>query len=169
MKTSFPKANKEIKAKEVRLIDADGSMVGVVSLHEALKIATDRGLDLVEVSPNAEPPVCKVIDFGKYKYEIQKKANEAKKKQKVIEIKEIKLRPNIGKGDYDVKLRSIKGFIEDGDKVKVTLKFRGREIAHDDIGMDLMRKLKEDTAEFAKAEIEPKMEGKQILMVLVPV
>lgn len=143
-------------------------MLGVVGLNEALRIAQDRGLDLVEVSPNAEPPVCKILDFGKFKYEAQKKAHEAKKKQKVIEIKELKIRPNIGPGDYTVKLKSIKSFIEDGNKVKITLKFRGREITHDEIGMQLMQRIMADTAEYAKAEQEPKMDGKQIMMVLIP-
>lgn len=143
-------------------------MLGVVTTQEALKIAADRGLDLVEVSPTADPPVCKVLDFGKYKYEAQKKAHDAKKKQKVIEVKEIKLRPTIAEGDYEVKLRSVKKFITEGDKVKVSVKFRGREITHDEFGMNLLVRMKTELSEICKVELEPKMEGKQLIMILAP-
>ncbi len=164
---NFPKANKEISSSTVRLVDADGSMIGVVQLDQALKLAAERGLDLVEISPNAEPPVCKVLDFGKFKYDAKKKAHDARKKQKVVEIKEIKLRPNIGQNDYDVKMRSIVKFINEGDKVKITLKFRGREIAHQEIGLQLLNRLKHDLEDLVKVELEPRMDGKQMLMILV--
>lgn len=143
-------------------------MVGVVPLSQALGTAADRGLDLVEISPNAEPPVCKVMDFGKYKYEAQKKAQDARKKQKTVVVKEIKLRPNIGENDYQVKLRSLLSFIAEGNKVRVSLRFRGREITHSEVGMRLFERLQEDTAEVAKVELRPRMEGNSILMVLVP-
>jgi translation initiation factor IF-3 len=143
-------------------------MVGVVSLHEGLQRAYEAGLDLVEVSPNADPPVCKLLDLGKYKYELQKKANEARKKQKVIEIKEIKMRPMIDDHDYDVKMKAVKRFFEEGDKVKVTLRFRGREMAHQELGRQLLDRVKGDTVEIAKVESEPRFEGRQIVMVLAP-
>jgi translation initiation factor IF-3 len=164
----LPKANLEISALTVRLIGEDGETIGIVSTKEALKIAESKGLDLVEVSPTGNPPVCKILDFGKYKYEAKKKIHDARKKQKVIEIKEIKLRPCIGNNDYEVKLRAIQKFIAEGDKVKITLKFKGREITHQEIGMNVLERLKNDTQEFAKLELAPKMEGKQILMVLAP-
>jgi translation initiation factor IF-3 len=150
----------------VRLVDVDGSMLGVVSIDQALKLAFDKGLDLVEISPNAEPPVCKILDFGKFKYEAKKKANDARKNQRVVEIKEIKLRPNIGQNDYDVKLRSIIKFINEGDKVKVTLKFRGRELAHQEIGLQLLNRLQLDLDDLIKVELAPRLDGKQMLMVL---
>jgi translation initiation factor IF-3 len=165
---NFPRANNEITATTVRLVDSDGAMLGVVNLREALARAVERGLDLVEISPNAEPPVCKILDYGKYKYEVQKRAHEAKKKQKVVEVKEIKLRPGIGENDYKVKLRSVIGFIEDGDKVRVSLRFRGREITHQEIGMRLLERLQQDTESLAKVESSPKMDGKQLLMILAP-
>lgn len=140
----------------------------MVPLSQALGTAADRGLDLVEISPNAEPPVCKVMDFGKYKYEAQKKAQDARKKQKTVVVKEIKLRPNIGENDYQVKLRSLLSFIAEGNKVRVSLRFRGREITHSEVGMRLFERLQEDTAEVAKVELRPRMEGNSILMVLVP-
>lgn len=143
-------------------------MVGVVTVPEGLRRAEAAGLDLVEVSPNAEPPVCKILNYGKYKYELQKKASEARKKQKVIEIKEIKVRPGIEQHDYEVKLRAAKKFLENEDKVKVTLRLRGREMAHIDLAMQVMNRLKADLAELAKVEQEPKMEGKQAMMMLVP-
>jgi len=143
-------------------------MVGVVSLREALDMAVEVGLDLVEVSPNADPPVCKILDFGKYKYEIQKKKNEARKKQKVIDIKEIKLRPNIDDNDYNIKMRNMRQFLTDGDKVKVTLRFRGREMAHQELGYKLLDRVKTDTAKIAKVEQEPRFEGRQVVMVLAP-
>ncbi len=160
--------NEEIEAPIIRLIDADGEMVGVVSLKEGLDLAVEVGLDLVEVSPAAEPPVCKILDFGKYKYEIQKKKNEAKKKQKVIEIKEIKLRPNIDDNDYNIKMKAIRKFLGVGDKVKVTLRFRGREMAHQEIGMKVLDRVRDEFEESAKIEQLPKMEGRQMIMVMAP-
>ncbi len=161
-----PRINNEIRARTVRLVGADGEMVGVVGLFEALRLADEADLDLVEVSPNAEPPVCKILDAGKYKYELQKKANEARKKQKVIEIKEIKLRPNIGDHDYQIKMKQVKEFLGEGDKVKFTLRFRGREMAHQDIGYQLMQRVQADIAELAKVEQHPKLEGKQMVMMV---
>jgi translation initiation factor IF-3 len=144
-------------------------MVGIVSLFEALGKAERAGLDLVEISPQAEPPVCKLMDFGKFKYEAKKKSQEAKKKQKVTVIKEMKFRPNIGQNDFDVKVRNINKFLEHGDKVKVSLWFKGREIVHNELGIQLFNKIIEGTAEFAKIESEPKMEGKQMMMMLAPI
>jgi translation initiation factor IF-3 len=143
-------------------------MIGVVPRNDAIARAMDAGLDLVEVSPNADPPVCKILDFGKFKYEEQKRKNEARKKQKLIEVKEIKLRPSIDDHDYDVKMRSMKGFIEEGDKVKVTMRFRGREMAHGELGMAVLRRVQEQTAEVAKIEAHPRLEGRQRRMVLSP-
>lgn len=143
-------------------------MIGVVSINAALEAAEQAGLDLVEVSPQADPPVCKILDFGKYKYEAQKKKNEAKKKQKVIEVKEIKLRPNIDDHDYEVKMRNARRFIEDGDKVKVTMRFRGREMAHQDLGMNVLNRVRDELDEKAKVESMPRMEGRQMTMVLAP-
>ena len=143
-------------------------MVGVVSVQEGLDQAAAAGLDLVEVSPNAEPPVCKILDYGKYKYVEQKKRNEAKKKQKVIEIKEIKMRPGIDVHDYDVKLRNARRFLEDGDKVKLTIRFRGREMAHQDLGMNVLERVREDLDEISKVEQYPKMEGRAMIMVIAP-
>jgi translation initiation factor IF-3 len=154
--------------RSVRLIDADGEMIGVVTLRDALAAAEDAGLDLVEVSPNADPPVCKILDYGKFKYEAQKRANEARKKQKIIEVKEIKLRPNIDDNDYDVKLRNARRFLDEGDKVKVTMRFRGREMAHQDLGMNVLVKVRDDLQELAKVEQMPKLEGRQMVMVLAP-
>ncbi len=152
----------------VQLINEDGSNHGTVSVEEALEIAREAGLDLVEISPNAEPPVCKITDLGKLKYEKQKKAAEARKKQKTIEIKEIKMRPNIDTHDYDVKMRAVRRFFEEGDKVKVTMRFRGREMAHLELGMELLNKVRAETEEIAKVEAEPKLEGRQMMMVLAP-
>jgi translation initiation factor IF-3 len=143
-------------------------MVGVVTRNEALDMAADAGLDLVEIAPNADPPVCKILDFGKYKYEEQKKKNEAKKKQKVIEVKEIKFRPSIDDHDYDVKMRSMQKFIGEGDKVKVTMRFRGRELAHQELGMDVLMRVKGDLDAVAKIEQFPRMEGRQMTMVISP-
>lgn len=162
------RVNDQIRTPKIRLIDENGEMVGVVTVPEGLRRAEAAGLDLVEVSPNAEPPVCKILNYGKYKYELQKKASEARKKQKVIEIKEIKVRPGIEQHDYDVKLKAAKRFLEGEDKVKVTLRLRGREMAHIDLAMIVMNRLKADLAELAKVEQEPKMEGKQAIMMLVP-
>ena len=163
-----PRINDQIRVREVRLIDETGENIGVVSRQEALDRATQAGLDLVEVSPHVEPPVCKILDFGKYKYQEQKKAAEARKKQKIVEVKEIKMRPNIDDHDYGVKMKSIKRFFDEGDKVKVTLRFRGREMAHQSIGMDVLRRVKSDTEEIAKVESEPRFEGRQMVMVLAP-
>jgi translation initiation factor IF-3 len=143
-------------------------MIGIVTRNEALDMATEAGLDLVEIAPNADPPVCKILDFGKFKYEEQKKKNEAKKKQKVIEVKEIKLRPSIDDHDYDVKMRSVTKFIGEGDKVKVTMRFRGRELAHQEIGMDVLMRVKGDLDAIAKVEQFPRMEGRQLTMVVSP-
>jgi translation initiation factor IF-3 len=140
----------------------------VVSIADALARAVEAGLDLVEIAPNSEPPVCKILDFGKYKYQAQKKAAEARKKQRTVEIKEIKMRPNIDIHDYDVKMRSIVRFFEEGDKVKVTLRFRGREMAHMELGTKLLERVKHDTSTLAKVESEPRLEGRQMVMVLAP-
>ena len=148
------------------MIGHDGSQVGVVTVRRGIEMAEEVGLDLVEVSPLAEPPVCKLMDFGKYKYEAQKKASEARKKQKVIEIKEIKLRPTIDDADYQVKMRSMRRFLEEGDKVKVTLRFRGREMAHQELGMKVLERVRDDLAEMAKVEQMPKLEGRQMTMVI---
>jgi translation initiation factor IF-3 len=152
----------------VRLVGADGEMMGVVNLDEALRAAEDVGLDLVEVSPGAEPPVCKILDYGKYKYELQKKANEARKKQKTVDVKEVKIRPGIEKHDYDVKMRNARRFLEGGDKVKVTMRFRGREMAHQNLGMDVLNNMREELAEISKIELFPRLEGRQMIMVLAP-
>jgi translation initiation factor IF-3 len=152
----------------VRLVDEHGEMVGIVGRNEAIEMAADAGLDLVEVAPNADPPVCKILDYGKFKYEEQKKKNEARKKQKIIEVKEIKLRPSIDDHDYQVKMRSMNKFIEEGDKVKVTMRFRGRELAHQELGMNVLMRVKEDLDEIAKVEQFPRMEGRQMTMVVSP-
>ena len=152
----------------MRLIDQHGEMQGVMTAREALIRAYDVGLDLVEISPNAVPPVCKILDYGKYKYEQQKKANEARKKQKVVEIKEIKVRPNIDDHDYDVKMRQMKTFISEGDKVKVTLRFRGREMAHQDLGVKVLDRIRTELAETTKVEQFPRLENRQMIMVLAP-
>ena len=163
-----PRVNDEIAVMRVRLVDERGNMVGIVGRNDALSMASDVGLDLVEIAPNADPPVCKILDFGKYKYEEQKKKNEARKKQKIIEVKEIKLRPSIDDHDYDVKMRSMVKFIEEGDKVKVTMRFRGRELAHQELGMDVLVRVKDDLDEIAKVEQMPRMEGRQMTMVVSP-
>jgi translation initiation factor IF-3 len=152
----------------VRLVDERGNMVGVVTRHEALARAVEAGLDLVEVAPQADPPVCKVLDFGKYKYEEQKRLNAARKKQKVIEVKEIKLRPGIDDHDYDVKMRAMLKFIGDGDKVKVVMRFRGREMAHQELGMNVLMRVKDGLDAIAKIESHPRMEGRQMTMVMSP-
>ena len=160
--------NGRIEAREVRLIDAEGQNIGVVPTRQAIIMAEEAGLDLVEVSPDAKPPVAKILDYGKFKYQEQKKQNEARKKQKTIEIKEIKMRPMIDDHDYDVKMKAVKRFFEEGDKVKVTLRFRGREMAHQELGQQLLNRVKADTTEIAKVESEPRFEGRQIVMVLAP-
>jgi len=163
-----PRVNDMIDVPKVRLIDQDGENVGVCSYEKAIELAEEAGLDLVELSPSAKPPVCKILDFGKYKYEAQKKANVARKKQKTIEVKEIKMRPGIESHDYDVKMRSIERFITDGDKVKVTLRFRGREMVHQDRGMNVLQRVREDLDEIAKVEQFPRMEGRLLTMVVAP-
>ena len=164
----WPRVNEEIRSAQVRLIDQDGEMQGVMSARDAMLRAFAVGLDLLEISPNADPPVCKILDFGKYKYELQKKRNEAKKKQKVIEIKEIKVRPNIDENDYQVKMRAMKSFIEEGDKVKVTLRFRGREMAHQDIGIRVLERIRAELDAATKVEQMPRLENRQMVMVLSP-
>ena len=163
-----PRVNEEIRVAQVRLIDQDGEMLGVMSAREALQRAFAAGLDLVEISPNADPPVAKILDYGKYKYEQQKKKNEQKKRQKVIEIKEVKVRPNIDENDYQVKMRAMRSFIEEGDKVKVTLRFRGREMAHQDIGMRVLERIRQEMDGLSKVEQMPRMENRQMIMVLTP-
>ena len=163
-----PRINDQIRAREVRLIDETGQNVGVVSRFDAIAKATEAGLDLVEISPDATPPVCKILDYGKFKFQERKKAAEARKNQKVVEIKEIKLRPNIDDHDYDVKMRSVMRFFEEGDKVKITLRFRGREMAHQELGYQVLQRVKADTNEIAKVESEPRLEGRQMVMVLAP-
>jgi len=163
-----PRINEGIDIPNIQLIDATGNNVGVVATAEALARAVEAGLDLVEIAPNSEPPVCKILDYGKYKFQAQKKAAEARKKQKVVEVKEIKLRPMIDDHDYDVKMRSMKRFFEEGDKVKITLRFRGREMAHQELGYKLLERVKVDTGPFAKIESEPRFEGRQMVMMLAP-
>ena len=165
---SGPRFNEFILSPKVRVIDGEGENIGVLNTRDAMLQAFEVGLDLVEVSPNADPPVAKFLDVGKYKYEAQKKANAARKKQKTQEIKEIKMRPNIDDHDYDVKMRSVSRFIADGDKVKVTLRFRGRELAHPELGMKLLQQVKADYEPVAKVEYEPRMEGRQMIMILAP-
>ena len=160
--------NGEVTAREVRLIGTDGEIIGIMSGREALKMAEEADTDLVEISPNATPPVCRLMDYGKFKYQEQKKAAEARAKQKIIQVKEIKLRPGTDENDYQVKMRNIKRFIEDGDKVKVTLRFRGREMAHQEIGMRQLERIREELAEMAQVESMPKLEGRQMVMILAP-
>ncbi len=160
--------NEQINVPEVRLIDVDGNQVGIVSTREALRTAEEGGFDLVEISPTARPPVCRIMDYGKFLFEVSKKQAEAKKKQKQIQVKELKFRPTTEEGDYQVKLRNLIRFLNHGDKVKITLRFRGREMAHQDIGMKIMERLQRDTAEFAVLEQQAKREGRQLLMVLAP-
>ena len=160
--------NDRIEAREVRLVDQDGGMVGVVAIRDALTRAEDVGLDLVEISPNATPPVCKILDYGKFKYEAQKKANAARKKQRVIEVKEIKMRPSIDDNDYSIKMKKVREFLDEGDKVKVTMRFRGREMAHQHLAMNILEKVREELADLAKIEQFPKLEGRQMIMVMAP-
>ena len=157
-----------IQSDKVRVIDENGENLGVMYTREAMEQANELGLNLVEISPNSDPPVAKFLDVGKHRYEAQKKANAARKTQKTQEIKEIKMRPNIDVHDYDVKMRSVRKFIEEGDKVKMTLRFRGREMAHQELGMNLLKRVQDDTAELAKIEAYPRLEGRQMLMVLAP-
>jgi len=164
-----PRANRDIRGvREVQLIDDEGTNRGVVPFAEALQLAEEVGLDLVEIAPNSEPPVCKLLDYGKFRFDQQKKASEARKKQKTVEVKEVKLRPGIDKHDYETKMKNVKRFFEDGDKVKITLRFRGREMAHQDLGLKLLLRVKEETREFAKVELEPQLEGRQMIMILAP-
>ena len=162
------RTNEQITASEVRVISSNGKQLGIISIREALYHAEDEGFDLVEVSPDAKPPVCKIIDYGKLKYKEQKSKKEAKKKQKTIEVKEIKMRPGINKHDYEVKIKALSKFIADGNKVKVSMRFRGREMEHQNLGMELLKKLTEEVSEYAKIETSPKLEGRQIMMVLGP-
>ncbi|WP_047996983.1 translation initiation factor IF-3 [Puniceibacterium sp. IMCC21224] len=164
-----PRINDRIRSPEIRLIGADGENVGVVTPARAMVMAEEAGLDLVEISPNAAPPVCKIMDFGKYKYETQKREAEARKKQKIIEVKEIKFRPNTDVHDYEVKMRSVFKFLENGDKCKITLRFRGREMAHQNLGRELLERVAEDVKEIGKIENMPKMEGRQMIMMIGPV
>jgi translation initiation factor IF-3 len=163
-----PQVNRDIRAREIQLIDAEGHNRGVVQTTDALQLAEEAGLDLVEIVPTATPPVCKILDFGKFRFLEQKKAAEARKRQKIVEIKEIKLRPGIDDHDYEVKMRAVRRFFEEGDKVKVTLRFRGREMAHQDLGFKLLNRVRAETGPIAKVEAEPLMEGRQMTMVLAP-
>lgn len=162
------RVNDQIRVPNVRLVGADGEMIGVVSRDDALERAAEAGLDLVEVAPNADPPVCKLLDYGKFKFETQKKAHEARKKHRTISIKELKFRPNIDEHDYRVKMRNAVKFLEAGDKVKITMRFRGREVTHQDLGMKLLRRVADELVELAKIEQRPKLEGRQMTMVLAP-
>jgi translation initiation factor IF-3 len=167
-KSDEPRINREIRAASIRLIDHNGNMVGVVPVSEGIRMAEQVGLDLVEISPGAVPPVCKILDIGKYRYEAQKKAQEARKKQKVIQIKEIKLRPTIDKHDLEIKLKHVKEFLEEGDKVRFTLKFRGREMDHTDLGMKVLERVQEALKDQCKIEQPPRFEGRQISMAIAP-
>lgn len=168
MQKDGPRTNEDIRAREVQLIDHVGTNRGAVPTPEAIALARENGLDLVEISPNNNPPVAKIMDYGKYRFQEQKKAAEARKKQKTVEVKEIKLRPGIDKHDYEVKMRSMQRFFEEGDKVKVTLRFRGREMAHQELGYNLLKRVKEDNTKVAKVESEPMSEGRQIVMIMAP-
>jgi translation initiation factor IF-3 len=164
-----PRANRDIRGvREVQLIDESGQNKGVMPFFDALRLAEEAGLDLVEIAPNSAPPVCKILDYGKYRFLEQKKAAEARKKQKTVEVKEVKLRPGIDDHDYDVKMRAMKGFFEEGNKVKITLRFRGREMAHQDLGLKVLDRVKSDVGDLAKVEQEPNFEGRQVVMVLAP-
>jgi translation initiation factor IF-3 len=160
--------NEEIRAKEIRVTSADGSQLGVMTVREGLRLAEEKHLDLVEIAPNAKPPVCRIMDFGKYRYEQQKREKEAKKKQKVVTVKEVKLRPNIETHDFNVKFKSALRFIEEGNKVKVTIMFRGRELSHPELGKDILQKMANELKDFVTIEREPKLEGKNMIMILAP-
>ena len=164
-----PKANERIRAPQVQVISSDGKNLGTLSTQEAINIAKQEGLDLIEISPNANPPVCKIIDIGKYKYDLQKKANNAKKKQKTVSLKELKLRPGTEIHDYNFKLKNAKKFLTKGDKVKFTVRFKGREMQHIELGKNLMNRIIEDTKEIGKVETNPKFEGKQMIMIIQPI
>ena len=164
----YKRQNTDILNDEVRCISPEGEQLGIMKTADAIAQADAQGLDLVEVSPNTDPPVCKILDYGKFKYEAQKKKNEAKKKQKIIEVKEIKLRPNIDEHDYQVKMRNVQKFLDEGDKVKVTMRFRGREMAHQELGVNVLNRVRDDTEDVAKIEAFPKLEGRQMIMVIAP-
>ena len=168
-KPQGPKANERIKALDVQVIGSDGNNLGVMQIKQAIQRARDEGLDLIEISPNANPPVCKIMDMGKYKYDLQKKANQAKKKQKIVSLKEIKLRPGTEIHDYNFKIKNAKKFITKGDKVKFTVKFKGREMQHTELGKELMQRIIEETKDIAKIESQPKFEGKQMVMIIQPI
>jgi translation initiation factor IF-3 len=164
-----PRANRDIRGvRDVQLIDQEGKNQGVVPFFDAMKIAEEAGLDLVEIAPNSTPPVCKILDYGRFRFLEQKKQAEARKKQKTVEVKEIKLRPGIDKHDYDTKMKAVRRFFEEGDKVKLTMRFRGREMAHTDLGMRLLEKVRDEMGELAKVESSPMMEGRQMVMILAP-
>ena len=163
-----PRANNRINALEVQVINSDGKNLGVVATREAIELAKEQGLDLIEISPKANPPVCKIVDMGKYRYELQKKANKAKKKQRVVVLKEIKLRPGTEIHDYNFKLKNSLRFLEKGDKVKFTVKFKGREMQHTHLGKDLMDRIKNDISQAGKVEAEPRLEGRQMVMIIQP-
>jgi translation initiation factor IF-3 len=163
-----PRANREIRIPKIQLIDAEGTNRGVVDTEEALALAEESGLDLVEISPNNDPPICKILDLGKFKYQTQKKAAEQRKKQKTQEVKEIKMRPNIDIHDYEVKMRSVRKFLDEGDKVKLTMRFRGREMAHQELGLEVLNRVREEIATISKVEAEPRLEGRQMMMVVAP-
>ena len=167
-KPQGPKANERIKALDVQVIGSDGNNLGVMQIKQAIQLAKEEGLDLIEISPNANPPVCKIMDMGKYKYDLQKKANQAKKKQKIVSLKEIKLRPGTEIHDYNFKIKNAKKFIVKGDKVKFTVKFKGREMQHVELGKDLMKRIIEDTKDIGKVETHPKFEGRQMIMIIQP-
>ena len=167
-KPQGPKANERIKALDVQVIGSEGNNLGVMQLKQAIQLARDEGLDLIEISPNANPPVCKIMDMGKYKYDLQKKANQAKKKKKVVSLKEIKLRPGTEIHDYSFKIKNAKKFITKGDKVKFTVRFKGREMQHVELGKDLMKRIIEDTKDIGKVETHPKFEGRQMIMIIQP-
>ena len=167
-KPKGPKTNERIRSPQVQVISSDGKNLGTLATQRAINVAKEEGLDLIEISPNANPPICKIIDVGKYKYDLQKKANKAKKKQKIINLKEIKLRPVTEIHDYNFKIKNAQKFLEKGDKVKFTVKFRGREMQHTHLGDKLMDRIINDTAELGKVEIKPKMEGRQIIMIVQP-
>ena len=162
------RVNDRIDAREVRLVDEQGEMVGVVGIEEALARADEAGMDLVEIAANATPPVCKILDYGKFKYESQKRANAARKKQRTIDVKEIKMRPGIDPNDYNIKMRKVQSFLDEGDKVKLTMRFRGRELAHQDIALRILERVRDEVGQKAKVEQMPKMEGRQMVMVMAP-
>jgi translation initiation factor IF-3 len=163
-----PRTNEKIRATQVRVINSDGQNLGTLSTQEAINIAKQKGLDLIEISPKANPPVCKIIDIGKYKYDLQKKANKAKKKQKTVNLKEIKLRPVTGIHDYNFKIKNAQKFLSKGDKVKFTVLFKGREMQHTHLGHELMQRIINDTNDLGKVEVQPKFEGRQIIMIVQP-